>query len=114
MPGPLPSPERRRRNAPTIPTTSLPASGRRGPVPRVPDGYELGEAGRAWWVWAWATPQAAGWSTGDLYVVARRAALEDYRDVLLRAETGFDLGDLLDDETGDQLRWLIGRLKGLA
>lgn len=75
MPGPLPNPQRRRRNTPTIPTTTLPASGRKGRPPACP--YLLGDAGQEWWKWAWSRPQACAWSTGNLYTVARRAALED-------------------------------------
>ena len=53
MPGPLPTDDKRRRNAPTIPTTKLPAAGRKGRVPKVPPAYTLGDAGAAWWKWAW-------------------------------------------------------------
>src|SRR5690242_9693862 len=77
MPGPLPDPNSIRRNAPTIPTTDLPASGRTTPVPDVPSWIPLGGAGQAWWDWAWKTPQACGWSTGNLVTVAHRASLED-------------------------------------
>lgn len=77
MPGPLPDPNAIRRNAPTIPTTELPASGRPGPAPDVPGWISLGDAGSAWWEWAWRTPQACGWSTGNVVSVAHRAALED-------------------------------------
>lgn len=80
MPGPLPKPDRRRRNQPTIPTTKLPASGRAGSMPSAPK--TLGPDGKAWWRWAWKTPQAAGWSTGDRAVIARRARLEDDLAVL--------------------------------
>jgi hypothetical protein len=82
MPGPLPKTNARRRNAPTIPTTDLPAAGWKGPMPAVPAGYELGESGSAWWAWAWRTPQAAAWSPGDLYgelQVAREARELDDR-----------------------------------
>lgn len=75
MSGPLPKPGRRRRNAPLIPTTRLPAGGRAGTAPRPPK--ELGPAGKKWWTWAWRTPQAAAWSAGDMFVIARRARLED-------------------------------------
>lgn len=77
MPGPLPDPNHRRRNQPTVPTTDLPAGGRKGAAPKIPAGYELGDQGLAWWTWAWHTPQAAAWSRGDLYLIARRARLED-------------------------------------
>lgn len=75
--GPLPNPDRRRTNAPTIPTTHLPSTGRSGPVPRPPSWVNLDKAGKGWWAWAWKTPQAAGWSVGDLAMIARRAGLED-------------------------------------
>jgi len=59
----------------TLPTTQLPAAGRTDPPPPCP--YQLGAAGAAWWSWAWRTSQAAGWSDGDAYFVARRGRLED-------------------------------------
>lgn len=75
--GPLPNPQKRRRNAPTIPTTNLPAGGRTGTAPRPPKSHPLGKAGTAWWKWAWHTPQAAAWDPGALYTIAHRAQLED-------------------------------------
>lgn len=114
MSGPLPNPNRRRRNAPTIPTTDLPASGRRGSVPKVPDGYDLAAAGSAWWRWAWKTPQAAGWSAGDLYVVARRALLEDDLAALKDIDAEVFRVDDMVDATDEALKSLIGRLKALA
>ncbi len=75
--GPAPSKKKRRTNAPTIPTTELDASGRKGRPPKVPEAYNLQKAGKAWWKWAWGTPQAMAWNPGDLYVLARRAQLED-------------------------------------
>lgn len=75
--GPLPNPDAVRRNAPTIPTTELPASGRPGPVPAPPAWAKIPARGpaRSWWNWAWKTPEAALWSTGDMQVVARLAKL---------------------------------------
>ena len=83
--GPLPSPNARRTNAPTIPTTNLPASGRKGRAPALPSWVKLGAAGKAFWAWAWKTPQACAWGVGvgQEPVVARRAALED---ILARSE----------------------------
>lgn len=75
MPGPLPDPNHRHRNVSVIPTRSLPADGRSAPAPDSP--YDLGTAGARWWKWAWATPQANGWDAGSLYVIGRRALLED-------------------------------------
>lgn len=123
--GPLPSPNSRRRNAPTIPTTLLPAAGRKGRVPSVPKTYTLNAAGRAWWNWAWKLPQAEKWDPGALYMIARRAQLEDDLAALDEAPT-FDveeyLGELAskpDDakafrDVGKAIDFLIGRLRGLA
>lgn len=115
MPGPLPKPDRQRRNPPTIPTTDLPAGGRKGPAPKVPDGYELGKQGAGWWRWAWKTPQAAAWSAGDLYLVARRARLED--DCSSLEVLGFDPPPVDDEylvEYLKEVKRIIQLLKGLA
>jgi hypothetical protein len=116
MPGPLPNPQSRRRNQPTIPTTGLPVAGRSGDAPVPP--YELGEAGRAWWTWAWGLPQATVWDAGALYGLARRAQLEDDIRSLEEAD-GLDLSDYMsvDDEDRDaakRLETLIRKLKALA
>jgi hypothetical protein len=116
MRGPLPAEQRARRNAPTIPTTKLPAGGRRGPVPKPPrHAAPLGEHGTAWWRWAWRTPTAAAWCTSDLSVIHRRARLED----LLHESDGLLLDKMLremrelDDRLGltpksrAQLRWQV-------
>lgn len=108
--GPLPDPNRRRRNAPTIPTTELPASGRRGRIPTPP--VELGEAGRAWWRWAWRLPQACGWSTGDLVMIARRATLEDDLAALATVD-GLDFLDVLGAKASE-VRETIRHLASLA
>lgn len=65
-----------RRNRPSD-WTDLPASGRADPAPDLPEGVELGRAGRAWWDRAWRTPAAAQWWDVDAYAVSRRAQLED-------------------------------------
>ncbi len=109
--GPLPAPDALRRNAPTIPTTSLPASGRKGVAPAPPFGMDLGAEGSAWWSWAWSTPQAAGWSVGDEYLISRRASLEDDMAALSAVE-GLDVGSL--SEADDELRRLIQRIAALA
>jgi hypothetical protein len=72
--GPLPQPGARRRNAPTIQSTSLPADGRKG---RRRSARTRSAPGTRWWRWAWRLPQAAKWDDGALYAVARRAQLED-------------------------------------
>lgn len=115
MPGPLPDENARRRNKRTIPTTSLPISGRPGTAPDPPGWVELGSAGLAWWEWAWRTPQASGWGVGagQEVVVARRASLEDDLAVTADVES-LDLLDVLDDEAGRKVRSVIQRLASLA
>lgn len=115
--GPLPDPNARRRNAPTIPTTNLPASGRATPAPECP--VELAAPGAAWWEWAWHTPQAAAWSAGDLYTVARRAQLEDDLAVLDTFDSADDLLDLLGldveyEDIAKQITWIMKKLRGIA
>lgn len=112
--GPLPNPNARRRNAPTIPTTQLPAGGRKGAAPKCP--YQLAVRGREWWKWAWATPQACAWDGGVLYVVARRAQLEDELAALGAVEMP-DLADAIgvdEEEIPDQVGWVISALKSHA
>lgn len=100
MSGPLPNPERRRRNAPAIPTTELPASGRAGAAPKVPSWVKLGKAGVAWWRWAWKTPQAAAWASGHEAFVAKRASLEDDLAALERVD-GLDFAELAALDAGE-------------
>lgn len=113
MPGPLPNPNRRRRNVPEPPKAGLPAGGRKGPAPRCPKSTPLGAAGIAWWRWAWKTPQAAAWDTGSLYAVARRATLEDSLAVdpanlgLLRECRELDDRFGLTPKGRAALRWVI-------
>lgn len=113
MPGPLPTPNPRRRNAPTIPTTSLPASGRSGKAPRVPSWVTLGKAGRAWWRWAWKTPSAAAWGAGMENIVARRAALEDDLAALAEVE-GLDLIEVANGENVMDARRVVSTVAQLA
>lgn len=113
MPGPLPTGDAIRRNKPTIPTTSLPASGRQGPPPDPPMLYVFGPKGLDWWGWAWRTPQACGWDAGSLFMVARRALLEDEVDAVENRLTVQREMRELDDRLGltpkglAQLRWKI-------
>lgn len=112
MPGPLPASVRRRRNAPTIPTTELPAAGRPGPIPKPPKWTPLGTNGAAFWRWVWHTPMAAGWSDGHLATVARRAALEDDLAALATVES-LDANDVIG-ELDPIVRALIQQLASLA
>lgn len=115
--GPLPNKKRRRSNASAIPTTLLPKGGKKGRPPKVPDAYNLRKAGQEWWKWAWGTPQATAWDPGALYVVARRAQLEDDLALQDGAFESSDFAELLgrkeDDVTRD-LEFIVGRLAGLA
>lgn len=116
MPGPLPTGNARRRNAPTIQSTMLPSGGRTKDPPKIPSWRRLGKAGRAWWNWAWKTPQSAAWGPGVEDFVARRAALEDDLRTLEEAPT-LDLAELLDVDDGRELQLVeavIRRLHGLA
>jgi len=114
--GPLPTGNARRRNAPTIPTTSLPAGGRKGRIPVAPVSYNLGPAGKAWWKWAWRLPQAAAWDDGALYAIARRAELEDQL-AAINTPPELDLTDLDDAsllELKDRIDWVLRALKDAA
>lgn len=115
MPGPLPKSDRRRRNAPTIPTTSLSVKGRQTPPPDIPEWCELATAGQAWWAWAWATPQALAWGTevGMEAWVARRASLEDDLAALDSID-GLDWSEVLDAEDATELRAAVQRVAAMA
>lgn len=114
MAKPLPDPKARRRNAPTIPTTELPAGGRKGRRPKPPARIELGPAGDEWWRWAWGTPQAAAWDGGGFdEVIARRAALEDDLAALAAVE-GLDALAFLDALEHDDRRAAEGLVRSLA
>lgn len=113
--GQLPTGTAIRRNKPTIPTTTLPAEGRQDPPPDIPATYTLGASGLDWWQWAWRTPQACAWDDGALFVVARRAKMED---IVAGLEPGESLAAIretreLDDRLGlspkglAALRWKI-------
>jgi hypothetical protein len=111
--GPLPDPNRRRRNAPTIPTTNLPASGVKKRAPKPPAWMQLGPAGLAWWKWAWRTPMAAGWSSGHAVAIARRASLEDDMAIIGEVDS-LDILEIDDVETLAVARRIIGRLAALC
>lgn len=112
MPGPLPAENRRRRNAPTVPTTKLPVGGRTGTTPRPPTWAKLGKVGRAWWKWAWSTPQACAWAPGHEAMIARRASLEDDL-ATIGTVNSLELSELLDAQAAGAAE-LRGLLQGLA
>lgn len=111
--GPLPDPDKMRRNAPTVPSTSLPAAGRSTPTPEPPRSVDLGHAGVDWWEWAWHTPQAAAWDDGALYTVARRASLEDDLAAVAHVES-LDALEASDAASTKSLRGLVIRLAALV
>lgn len=113
--GPLPTGDAMRRNKPTIPTTSLPASGRSAPVPDPPALYEFGPRALDWWSWAWRTPQACAWDDGALFMAARRAQLEDDLHTLENVDIDFEfLVGEQPNEAARNMGFLIGKLKSLA
>lgn len=76
MPGPAPKPDdqRRRRNA-TMPTTRLPAEGRKGRAPAWPLSRATAAESK-FWQEIWKTPQATAWERlGWTRTVARYARL---------------------------------------
>jgi hypothetical protein len=112
---PLPKPPGKavHRNKAVVPTHQLPQGGRQGDAPECP--YELGEAGKAWWEWAWHTPQATAWNDGALYTVADRAMIEDTKMLCGPNEVGrqMTLAANLDNSLGltpaamARLHWVI-------
>lgn len=111
--GPAPHKNKRRTNADAIPKTQLPAGGRKGRPPKVPEAYKLGKAGAAWWRWAWGTPQATGWDPGALYVLARRAQLEDDLDAI-KLNDELEVVDLLAgaaEEAIERVTYALSLLK---
>lgn len=115
MPGPLPDPTAVRRNEPTIPTTKIPAGGRRGPVPEPPEFVPLARAGSAWWDWAWRTPQACAWDDGQLVKVAHRASLEDDLNAISRVdEVESFLRDVANSRDFREVKALVANLAALV
>lgn len=117
--GPLPTGTAVRRNAPTIPTTNLLATGPDRPTPEPPALVEFGPKASAWWEWAWHTPQACAWDDGAIVMVARRATLED--DLHALEHIDVDLAFLVGEEPNEEARnlglligLLIRKLKSLA
>ena len=117
--GPAPKPDhlRRRRNAPTISGTVLPARGRTGPTPKLGD-HPAGEkwlkiARDTWREW-WHSPPATQWSTAaDRVAVYRAIVLFDEwaRGSTrrgLEAELRLSMDGLgLTPKGRQQLRWTI-------
>lgn len=68
--------QRRRRNAGQSQWRQLPAEGRVGDVPALPD-YEWHSETLAWWESAWASPMATVWLDSDFDALVRLARLKD-------------------------------------
>lgn len=115
MPGPLPDPKRKRRNAPTIPTTELPQSGLAAKgisIPAAPS--SLGRVGKAWWKWAWSTPQGAGWGVGcgAESLLERRSSLEDDLAAITQVEA-LDVADVAGADWAE-VKAVVNHLAALA
>ena len=91
MPGPIPDDNARRRNAPTLPTDSLPMDGASidPPAPIEP----LDEVEQRYYVWAWSTPAAAAWHSSDAEIVAEWARLKTYASRTMRREVFKQVGE---------------------
>lgn len=74
MPGPLPTGNARRRNAPTLPTDALDVDGRTSDVPEPL--FDLSTPERRFYEWAWSTPAACAWHWSDAELVADWARLK--------------------------------------
>lgn len=73
---PKPPGQRRRRNAGQSQWRQLPAEGRVGDVPALPD-YDWHEETLAWWESAWSSPMATVWLDSDFDALVRLARLKD-------------------------------------
>lgn len=75
-PSPKPPGQRRRRNAGQSQWRQLPAEGRAGDPPALPDRDWL-PGTLEWWARAWASPMATAWVEADLDALFRLAELKD-------------------------------------
>jgi len=75
----------------------------------------FGDSARAYWSWAWRTPQAAAWEAlgGFEPLIARRATLED--DLASRAsDAGLDWGEVAELGSFAEVRRLVASVAALA
>jgi len=113
MPGPAPKPdaERRRRNASTFEWTLLPAEGRSGPAPELPDLRSWSLSTIAWWEDLWSCPQAVAWDQTGRTLVRLAILFDDM--VKERPGASVTAMQQLEDRPGLnpkamlQLRWPI-------
>ena len=73
---PKPPGQRRRRNAGQSQWKELPAEGRNGTAPELPDLDWLDDT-REWWATIWASPMATVWQPADVDPLIRLARLRD-------------------------------------
>lgn len=73
---PKPPGQRRRRNAGQSQWRQLPAEGRSGDAPELPDLDWMDET-RVWWETIWASPMATVWMDADVEPLVRLARLRD-------------------------------------
>lgn len=73
---PKPPGQRRRRNAGQSQWKELPAEGRKGTAPELPDLDWLDDT-REWWATIWASPMATVWQPADVEPLIRLARLRD-------------------------------------
>jgi hypothetical protein len=110
--GPAPKPEKRRRNADTFAWVELPAEGREGDPPPLPEWVGSSKWLSEAWARLWATPQATQWdpSGRSLWVWAQVMALVQSGEA-----SAAQMGELrqIEDRHGLnpkallQLRWRI-------
>ena len=113
MPGPAPKPdaERRRRNSSTFEWTLLPAAGRPGPAPELPDLRSWSLSTIAWWEDLWSCPQAVAWDQTGRTLVRLAILFDDM--VKERPGASTTAMQQLEDRHGLnpkamlQLRWRI-------
>lgn len=73
---PKPPGQRRRRNIGQSQWKQLPAEGRKGTAPELPDLDWLDDT-REWWETIWASPMATVWQPADVDALVRLARLRD-------------------------------------
>ena len=73
---PKPPGQRRRRNLGQAQWRELPAAGRKGKPPELPQAEWL-ESTRDWWATIWASPMATVWVEADIESLIRLARLRD-------------------------------------
>ena len=73
---PKPPGQRRRRNAGQSQWRQLPAEGRSGAAPALPDLDWMDET-LVWWETIWASPMATAWQPADVDALVRLARLRD-------------------------------------